>query len=104
MISHLVGQQTREIGIRMALGATQAGVVGLFLRQAVGLVIVGVAIGVTGAAGLTRVLRTLLTGVSTMDAWAFTLAPLVLLVVGIVAATLPALRAARVNPIQVLRD
>lgn len=104
MLSHLVSQQMREIGVRMALGATQATVVGHVLRQAMGMVVVGMAAGVIGAFGLTRVLRNLLTDVGATDTWSFTLAALTLTGVAAVAATLPAWRAARVDPIQVLRD
>src|SRR5262249_30010409 len=103
VISHLVGQQTREIGIRMALGATQAGVLTLFVRHALLLVTVGIAIGLAGAFGLTRFLRTLLTGISTTDRWVFVLAPTLLLTIAFVAALRPALRAARTDPARALR-
>jgi len=103
VISHLVGQQTREIGIRMALGATQARVLGLFVRQALVLVGVGVVIGLAGAFGLTRFLRSMLTDISTTDPWVFALAPALLLVIAVIAALSPALRAARVDPSHALR-
>ena len=103
VIAHLVGQQTREIGVRMALGATRAGVLALFLRQALTTVTVGIVVGLVGAFGVTRALRTLLTGISTTDPWVFGLAPLLMLGVALVAAGRPAIRAARVDPAQALR-
>jgi putative ABC transport system permease protein len=103
VIAHTVGQQTREIGVRMALGATEGGVVRLFLRQALLLVSVGIVVGLAGAFGVTRFLRALLTDISTTDPWVFALAPALMLVVAVVAALRPALRAARVDPIRALR-
>jgi predicted permease len=103
VIAHIVGQQTREIGIRMALGATRFNVLGLFLRQALVLVAVGVVMGLVGAFSLTRVLRTLLTGISTSDPWVFALAPALMFAVALVAAFRPALRAAGVDPARALR-
>jgi putative ABC transport system permease protein len=104
VISHLVGQQTREIGIRMALGATQTGVLGLFVRQALLLVAIGIVIGLGGAFGLTRFLRSLLTDISTTDPWVFLLAPATLLAIGLIATLKPALRAARIDPSTALRS
>ena len=103
VISHLVGQQTREIGIRMALGATHVGVLALFVRHALLLVGAGIIIGLAGAFGLTRFLRTLLSGVSTTDPWVFVLAPAFLLAIALLAALRPALRAARIDPARALR-
>jgi ABC-type antimicrobial peptide transport system permease subunit len=103
VISHLVGQQTREIGIRMALGATQAGVLRLFVRQALLLAGIGVVIGLFGARVLTRFLQSLLSDISTTDPWVFVLAPILLLAVALIAALTPALRASRVDPSSALR-
>ena len=103
VISHLVGQQTREIGIRMALGATHTSVLVLFVRHALLLVVVGIVIGLAGAFGLTRFLRTLLSGISTTDPWVFVLAPTLLLAIALIAAIRPALRAARIDPTRALR-
>ena len=103
VIAHIVGQQTREIGIRMALGATRSNVLGQFLRQALFLVAVGIVVGLVGAFSLTRVLRTLLTGISTSDPWVFALAPALMFAVSVVAALRPALRAAGVDPARALR-
>ena len=104
VVAHMVLRQTRDIGVRMALGATRAGVVTLFVRQAVGLAIVGILIGLVGAYGLTRVLRTLLTDMSTTDPWVFGAAALTLVAIAAIAALRPALRAARVDPAQALRS
>jgi predicted permease len=103
VIAHIVSQQTREIGVRMAIGASRSNVLGLFLRQALFLVAVGVAVGLIGALALTRVLRTLLTGISTSDPWVFALAPASMFAVAVVAALRPALRAAGVDPARALR-
>jgi putative ABC transport system permease protein len=103
VISHLVGQQTREIGVRMALGATQAGVLGLFLRQALLLVSIGIVIGLAGAFGLTRFLRSMLADISATDPWVFALAPALLLIIAIIATIKPAVRAARIDPSAALR-
>ncbi|MGH9163691.1 MAG: ADOP family duplicated permease [Vicinamibacteraceae bacterium] len=103
VIAYIVSQQTREIGVRMALGATRRGVLVLFLRQALFLVAVGVIVGLAGAFGVTRVLRTLVTGMSTTDPWVFVVAPAVMFIVGALAALRPALRAARADPARALR-
>jgi predicted permease len=103
LISHIVSRQTREIGVRMAIGASTSNVLGLFLRQALLLVAVGVVVGVIGALALTRVLRTLLTGITTNDPWVFALAPTLMFAVAGVAALRPALRAAGVDPVRALR-
>jgi putative ABC transport system permease protein len=103
VIAHLVGQQTREIGVRMALGASKASVFALFLRQALFLAAVGVILGLGGAWSLTRVLRTLLTGISTTDPWVFALGASVIFAVAVAAALRPALRATGVDPARALR-
>jgi predicted permease len=103
VIAHIVSQQTREIGVRMALGATRSNVLRLFLRQALSLVAIGIVVGLAGALSLTRVLRTLLTDISTSDPWVFALAPALMVVVAGVAALRPALRAAGVDPARALR-
>jgi putative ABC transport system permease protein len=103
VIAQVVTLHTREIGVRMALGATRTDVLGMFLRQALSLVLAGVALGLLGAFGLTRWLRALLTNISTVDPWVFALAPALMLAVGIVAALRPALRAASVDPASALR-
>ena len=104
VIAYSVLERRQEIGIRMALGARAAGVVGLILGQALAVAGLGLAIGVAGAYGLTRLLQTLLFGVSATDAATFIAAPLVLAAVAALACVVPALRAATVDPAQVLKS
>jgi putative ABC transport system permease protein len=103
VVAHTVSQQRREIGIRMALGASRSTVVGLFLRQAVLMAAAGIVVGLAGAYVVTGLLRTLLSGLSTSDPWVFALAPALMLAVAIVAALRPALRAASVDPVRAIR-
>ncbi|WP_338867546.1 ABC transporter permease [Myxococcus stipitatus] len=103
VLSYLVSQRTREMGVRLALGATRAEVVRLVLTQGLGAVGAGVALGFVGALGLTRLVSGLVHGVSALDPWAFAAAPLLLLGVGFVATCVPALRASRVDPLIALK-
>jgi putative ABC transport system permease protein len=103
VLSYLVNQRTREIGVRLALGATRGEVVRLILRQGLSPVGLGVVLGVAGAVGLTRLISSLLFGVEALDATVFVLAPVGLLSVALVAMWLPARRAARVDPMVALR-
>jgi putative ABC transport system permease protein len=77
-------------------------VLALFVRHAFVLVAVGILIGLAGAFGLTRFMRTLLSDISTTDPWAFVLAPMFLLAIALLAALRPALRAARIDPARAL--
>ncbi|MEP6916436.1 MAG: ADOP family duplicated permease, partial [Acidobacteriota bacterium] len=104
VLSHAVNQQRREIGIRMALGARAGDVVSRILRQAMGMIGVGLVAGLLGALALTRVLRSLLFEVSALDAVALVAAGTAMAVVGLLAALIPASRAARVSPVTVLRS
>lgn len=103
VLAYTVARRSREIGIRTALGASPAAVVGLVLRQAMGMAAAGAAAGVVIAALGARGLSSLLYGVHPRDAATFVLVPLVLLGVAAVAAIVPARRAASVDPIQVLK-
>jgi putative ABC transport system permease protein len=98
-----VAQRRREIGVRMALGARQGSVIALVIAQGMKLVGAGVAIGFLSSLALTRVIQTLLYGVSPTDPVTFGAATLLLVVTALLAAWLPARRAAKVDPIVALR-
>ena len=101
--SFTVARRTREIGIRMALGATAPSVLWLVLREGLSLTAVGLGIGVLLAAAAGRLLAGLLYGVSSVDPLVFGIAPLFLMATALLACYFPARRAARVAPIQALR-
>jgi putative ABC transport system permease protein len=103
VISYTVSQRTREIGIRLALGAQPSRVRSLILRQGLAPAVIGVGAGLLAAAGLARFLRSVLYGVAPLDPLTFVTWPLVLLVVAATAVLLPAARASRVEPVEVLR-
>ena len=103
LLSYAVAQRQGEIGIRMALGARRGDIVALVTRQATMLVAVGAAMGMASAAASTRLLESVLYGVDSDDGVTFVAAPLVLVAVALVACWLPARRATRVNPMDVLR-
>jgi putative ABC transport system permease protein len=98
-----VTQRTRELGLRMAIGARPAEVVGLLLKENLRLVLGGIVLGAVGAALATRALRTMLFGVSTLDAGTFIGAALMLGAVAMLATYGPARRAARIDPMEALR-
>ena len=102
-MAFLVGRRTREIGVRMALGARDATVATMVVREALGVVGIGLVIGVGGALALTRVLASLLYEVSPTDPLTFIGVAVVLGAVALTASYLPARRAARVDPIVALR-
>jgi predicted permease len=103
VMAYSVSQRTREIGIRMAIGAAARDVVQLVMRQGLTLVIIGLGIGLAGALGASRLLRAVLYGEQTFDVITFTLVPLVLLGVAALATWIPARRAALVDPAITLR-
>lgn len=103
VMSYLVTQRAREIGIRMALGATQSGILGLVVRQGMRLTLAGVGIGLLGALAITRLMSSLLFGVGTMDPLTFGAIALLLSAVALVAIYVPAQRAAGIDPMISLR-
>ena len=103
VISYAVSQRTREIGIRMALGAKKSELVWLFVRSALVLTGVGAAVGLGAAAALMRLMRTLLFGISPLDPITFTAVPVVLAAAAALASYLPARRTAAVDPVEALR-
>ncbi|MCP5112859.1 MAG: FtsX-like permease family protein, partial [bacterium] len=103
VISYSVSQRTREIGIRIALGAQRREVRGMFVRNGLVLTLIGVALGLGAAVGLTRLMSALLFGVSPLDPVTFVSVSVVLCAVSLVASYLPALRASTVDPAETLR-
>ncbi|HKJ01633.1 MAG TPA: FtsX-like permease family protein, partial [Longimicrobiales bacterium] len=103
VISYSVAGRTREIGVRVALGAGRGDVLGMVLREGAPPVLVGVALGLGGAWLATRLVESMLYGVAPTDAMTFTTVPLALLAVGLLASWAPALRATRVPPTEALR-
>jgi predicted permease len=103
VISYLVNQGTREIGVRMALGATQRDILSLVIRQAMTLSFSGVALGLSGAFVITRFIRSLLFGIEATDALTFTVVPTLLVLAALLASFVPARRAAKVHPMIALR-
>jgi predicted permease len=103
VMSYSVAQRTREIGIRMALGAEQRKVIGMVMREVFMLIAIGVAVGVPAALVLTRVVKSQLYGLEAHDPWTLGLATGLLAVVACAAGYIPALRASRVDPMKALR-
>jgi putative ABC transport system permease protein len=103
VLAFAVGQRTPEIGVRVALGATRANILGLVLRQGAGLVILGVALGLAGYFALSSIIGKLLFGVAASDLTTLVLAPGLLVLVALAACLIPARRATRVDPMVALR-
>lgn len=103
VMAYSVNQRTHEIGLRMALGAQPANIVQLVIRQALILVSAGIALGLTGAFALTRVMSNLLFGVSATDPFTFVLISALLGLIALAASYIPARRAAKVDPMVALR-
>jgi ABC-type antimicrobial peptide transport system permease subunit len=102
-VSYAVAQRTQELGIRSALGATRSDVLRLVLWDGLKPVVMGLGVGLAGAFALRRTLDRLVYGVSTSDPTTFVALPLILALVAIVASLIPALRAAKVDPMTALR-
>ena len=103
VISYSVSQRTREIGIRLALGAQKGELRWMFVRSALLLTTIGAGIGLGAAAAVTRLLKSLLFGVSPMDPMTYAAIPLLLVVCSLIASYVPARRAAAVDPAEALR-
>ena len=103
LMAYSVAQRTQEIGIRLALGAGVGAVRNMVVLQGLRLAVVGVAVGLAAAFGLTRLIASLLFGVKAWDPLVFSAIPAVLIGVAFLAVWLPALRASRVDPIDALR-
>jgi len=104
VIAYAVGERRREIGVRIALGAAPGTVAGAVVLRGLRYAVVGVAIGLAGALAVTRVMRTLLFGVSATDPLTFAALSLFLVLVAVVASYLPARSAARTDPMVALRS
>jgi ABC-type antimicrobial peptide transport system permease subunit len=103
VISYSVSRRTRELGIRVALGAEPGSVLGMILRQALVLTLIGIAVGVPCALATARLITHLLFNVTPYDPVTLVLVSLVLLAVGALAGYIPAQRAMRVDPVVALR-
>jgi len=103
VLSGSVTERTREIGIRAALGASQGSILGLVMRQGIALTLIGVLIGLGGAAVASRVIAALLFGVSRFDFVTYAGVAALLICASAVACFVPAHRAASVNPVDALR-
>jgi predicted permease len=104
VMSYLVTQGTHDIGVRMALGAQRSTIIGMVLRHGAELTAAGIVLGLAGALILTRVMATLLFGVSARDLVTFSAVPVILGIVALFACFIPAVRATRVDPLVALRE
>jgi putative ABC transport system permease protein len=103
VVAYSVAQRTREIGVRMALGATRSDVLLMIIHHILGVAITGVLVGICAALALTRFMQSLLYGVGPRDPITITSVALVLTSVALLACLGPALRASRTNPVIALR-
>jgi len=103
VISYAVSRRTREIGIRLALGAQKHELRWMFVRSALALTSFGIAVGLIAASALVRLMKALLFGVSPLDPWTFITVPLLLAAASVLASHIPARRASRLDPMVALR-
>jgi ABC-type antimicrobial peptide transport system permease subunit len=104
VLSYGVVQRTPEIGLRMALGAPRASVIGAVLRNALKLAALGIVLGLAGTLGVTRLLASLLFGVTPLDPVTLAAVAALLVIVTLVASCVPAMRASRIDPLMALRS
>ena len=104
VLAQIVGYRRREIGIRLALGATPPGILSMMLRQALMLVVAGIAAGIALAAAAAKLEAGFLYGIKPLDTWTYVAVIVLLLLVGGMAALVPAQRAAVIKPIDTLRE
>jgi putative ABC transport system permease protein len=103
VIAYSVSQRTRELGIRMAIGAQRSDVLRLVLREGMTTALIGVVVGLIGALLATRLLNSMLFGVSATSPLIFTFTALILMAVALAACLVPARRASRIDPMEALR-
>ena len=103
VLAYAVAQRTAEIGIRMALGAQASQVIAMIMRGGLRLVAVGLVVGLAGAAGAARLIRTLLFEVEPLDPWIYIGVAVLFTVVGVLACLAPSVRASRIDPLVALR-
>ena len=104
VLAQLVSYRRREIGVRLALGSTRERILSMFLRQGLTLVIVGIVLGMVFALWASKLVKSFLYQVRPLDGLTYAGVALLLIVVGVLAAVIPARRAAAVEPIEALRD
>jgi ABC-type antimicrobial peptide transport system permease subunit len=104
VLGYYVSQRRREVGLRVALGAGRSEVYRLVVGHGMTFAGIGLLIGIAGALALTRFMSGILFGVSATDPLAFAVVPLILIVTALLASYLPARRAARIDPVRVLRE
>ena len=103
VIAYAVSQRTREIGIRIALGAQPSGLLGMYVRHGLLLASVGAVVGLAAAAGLTRLMSSLLFGVTALDPVTYAAVSALLIFAAVLASYLPARRAMAIDPVEALR-
>jgi putative ABC transport system permease protein len=104
VLAYFVSQRSRELGIRLALGARPGALFGMVVRQGMRPVAIGAAVGLAGAVAITTVMQSLLFGVNPVDPATYAAAAATLAIIALAACAVPALRATRVDPLVALRD